>query len=289
MVISFGWIVNSRGSPLPRKGSPARRKVKSEEGSADTSKASRASRAPSTSRRVVRPASTEDIDRVVGEVSEELVSVLGLQGLFEAGDLRDLVEGVVRGLVDEGRRVDKSLLVKRFMLYREEVYKYLARKALESGNLNVELAEFIVYSAPEIAGKAAPWLYSLVKGSPAALDVLRNLWLRYGRPTPLTCPICGFSSLAPDLTCLICGSTPGEEDVKKANNFEEELKSAIKGWHRSLVEEVILAGYVYYDYNDREIKPPSMAKPGGAKAQITLNVREKMMLREYLSKLGDRS
>jgi hypothetical protein len=274
---------------LPRKGDPARRRVAGDEGSSETSKASRASRASSTARRVVKPAITEDIDRVVGEVSEELIAALGLQGLFEVGDLRDLVEGVVRDLVEEGRRVDKSLLVKRFTFYKEEVYKYLARKALEAGSLNEELAEFIVYSAPEIAGKAASWLYGLVKGSSAALDMLRSLWLRYGRPTPLICPVCNFSSLAPDLTCLICGSTPSEEDVKKANNFEEELKSAIKEWHRSLVEEVIRAGYVYYDYNDREIKPPSMAKPGGAKAQITLNVREKMMLREYLSKLEDRS
>jgi hypothetical protein len=39
-------------------------------------------------------------------------------------------------------------------------------------------------------------------------------------------------------------------------------------------------------FSVREIKPPSMAKPGGVGALITLSIREKMMLREYLSKLA---
>jgi len=264
---------------LPRKGGLTRRDAKTKEGSGGVQRAS----GVSSPRKVV---SVEEIDRIVGEVSEELVVRLGLQGLFEVDDLRDVVEGVVRELVDEGRRVDKNSIVKRFVLNKENVYKYLAVKALEGGDLREELAEFIVYSAPEIAGRAAPELYKLVKGNPVTLDTLRYLWERFGRPTPLKCPVCNFKSLTPDLTCMICGSTPSEEDVKKANNFEEELGNAVKGWHRRLVEEVVTAGYVYYDYHDREIKPPSMAKPGGVGALITLSIREKMMLREYLSKLA---
>jgi hypothetical protein len=85
---------------------------------------------------------------------------------------------------------------------------------------------------------------------------------------------------------MVCGGTPREEEVKEANNFLEELKYAAKEWHARLVEEVVRAGYVYYDYTDGTIKPPSMMKQGGIGAQITLNLHEKALLREYLLKLA---
>ncbi len=229
----------------------------------------------------------DEVERIISEVLEELIDRLGVRGLFDADDLRDFVEGFVRSTVDEGKRISKDSIVRRFEFYKDNVYKYLAMKALRDRSLSGELAEFIIHRAPEIAGKAAPLLYSIVKSNTFALDTLRQLWNIYGRPTPLECPICNFKALRPDLTCMVCGSAPDEEDVKKVNSFLEELKYTIKGWHRSLVEEVIRAGYVYYDYNDREIKPPSMMKPGGVGAIITLNLREKMALREYLSKLTE--
>ncbi len=228
----------------------------------------------------------EEVEKVVSEISEELVVRLGLQGLFTAGDLRDVVENVVQSIIDEGKKINKSSIIKHIELHKGDVYKYLAVKALNSGDLSKELAEFIVYSAPEIAGKAASELYNLLKDDKPTLDTLRDLWDRYGRPTPLKCPDCGFRALTPNLTCMICGSTPSEERVKEVNNFVEELKHAIRGWHRRLIEEVITAGYVYYDYIDMGIKPPSMMKPGRVGALITLSLREKMMLKEHLLKLS---
>ena len=228
--------------------------------------------------------SPEEVGRLVEEVSREVIEGLGLSGLFEVGDVRDMVESVVQSMVDEGRRLSKESILKILSNRREEVYKYLAARVLrDNRDLTVEVAEFIVFRAPDIAGRIAPQLYPLVKSNPVAVDSLRHLWELYGKPTPLKCPICGFKALTPDLNCIVCGGAPSEEEVKKVNNFEEELKHAIRGWRRELVEEALLAGYVYYD---GEVKPPSMAKPGGLGALITLNSREKMLLREHLARLA---
>jgi len=281
---------------LPRRGKSSRRE--SVKGGGAPSSASKpvvepravesvkAHRAPARSASSKRGVDVGEVERVISEVSEELVVRLGLEGLFTASDLRDIVESFVNQLVEAGRRVDGSSMVKRIEFYKDDVYKYLAIKALKAGELNEELAEFIVYRAPEVAGRVAPELYKILKNNKLALDTLRNLWERYGRPTPLKCPICGFRALTPDLTCMVCGGTPREEEVKEANNFLEELKYAMKEWHARLVEEVVRAGYVYYDYTDGTIKPPSMMKQGGVGAQITLNLHEKALLREYLLKLA---
>jgi len=281
---------------LPRRGRSSRKKSVKEGGAPSSAskpvveprvvEGVKARRAPARSASSRREVDVGEVERVISEVSEELVVRLGLEGLFTASDLRDIVESFVNQLVEAGRRVDGSSLVKRIEFYKDNVYKYLAVKALKARELNEELAEFIVYRAPEAAGRVAPELYKILKNNKLALDTLRNLWERYGRPTPLKCPICGFRALTPDLTCMVCGGTPREEEVKEANNFLEELKYAMKEWHARLVEEVVRAGYVYYDYMDGTIKPPSMMKQGGIGAQITLNLHEKALLREYLLKLA---
>ena len=114
---------------------------------------------------------------------------------------------------------------------------------------------------------------------PSLLSMLRTLWERYGLPLPLRCPRCGFMSITPELSCIVCGAAPSEEEVKRANNFEEELKRAVQGWHESLIMEVVSAGYVYFN---GEILPPSMGKGQGV--ILHLNQREKGMLRDLLVK-----
>ncbi|MEN2999026.1 MAG: hypothetical protein ABDH61_00350 [Acidilobaceae archaeon] len=222
----------------------------------------------------------EDLRGTIAEISEELVRRLDMEGLIEPGELYEIVEEVVQNLVERGRKVEASSVIKKLEERREGIYKYVASRLL-SGDSELDLArtEFLIYRAPELAGKAAPRLYREALKDPSLLSTLRTLWERYGFPLPLRCPHCNFMSITPDLNCVVCGATPSEEEIKRAMGFEEELRRAAQGWHESLIAETISAGYVYYD---GEIRPPSMGR-GGA-VLLHLNQREKAALREMLAR-----
>ncbi|MCS7107498.1 MAG: hypothetical protein NZ902_05295 [Acidilobaceae archaeon] len=222
----------------------------------------------------------EDPRDIVAKVSEELLKRLGMEGLIEPAELSEIVEEVVQNMMERGRKVEESLVLKKLEEKRDGIYKYVASKLL-SGDRELDLAkaEFLMFRAPELAGRAAPRLYKEVLKDPSLLSMLRTLWERYGLPLPLRCPRCGFMSITPELSCIVCGAAPSEEEVKRANNFEEELKRAVQGWHESLIMEVVSAGYVYFD---GEIRPPSMGKGQGV--ILHLNQREKGMLRDLLVK-----
>ncbi|MCX8196515.1 MAG: hypothetical protein N3F67_05525 [Acidilobaceae archaeon] len=221
----------------------------------------------------------EEIREVIRKIAEGLVKRLDMEGLVRAEELKELVETVVYDMVERGRKVEEEAVIRKLEERKEHVYKYVASKLIAGEReLDFKLAEFLIYRVPELAGKAAPRLYPEAKKDPGLLSTLKSLWERHGIPLPLPCPRCGFRSLTPDLSCVICGAAPSEEEVKRYMNFEEELRRAALRWHESLIAEALNAGYVYYD---GEVKPPSMGRGG---AVIHLNRKEKALLRELLRK-----
>ncbi|MEM0491430.1 MAG: hypothetical protein QXR02_05300 [Acidilobaceae archaeon] len=226
-------------------------------------------------------ASREEVNRLVVEVSESILEEFDLKNLFTVQDIRDIVENTIRDYVESGKKIEAKSLIKRFEIYRDELYKFLASKIIsENRELNNEIIEFIVYRAPEIAGKATPLLYKASIGAPHIIASLRELWERYGNPTLLRCPRCMFKSLTPDFYCLVCGATPGEAEIKTIMRFEDELRYAASQWHSNLIIEALNSGYVYYD---GEIKPPSLVK-NRTGVLFHLSTKEKNILREILNK-----
>lgn len=223
-----------------------------------------------------------ELEELISEVSERIAESLGISGTIPSSYVRELIENIVTDMSEGGRKVEAERVIKKVESQRENVYKALIARALGEGEITPELAELAVYRAPELAGRAAPMLYGLLKGSPHALSYLRGLWERYGMPTPVKCPRCGFMSITPDLQCVICGASPREEEVKASIGFEAELKRAARTWHESLIREVLSAGYVYYD---GEVKPPSM---GGGKLGVIFHIslKERSILLEELTRRG---
>ncbi len=207
---------------------------------------------------------TLDVEAVAGEVIPQVVERLGLDllGMSER-ELRDVIEPIIDEIA-KARKTKPSVesLVKRIVSGRQLLYKALAAKLLEREELTLEQLEFIVANAPELAGRAAPHLYRQAKrlGAEYIIDSLRMLWERYGRPTGVVCPYCGFSSVLPDLSCIVCGRTVDEEDLKRAIGFRRLLASFSRAYERALVEEAVNAGYVVYDRG--ELYPPSMKRRG---------------------------
>ena len=226
-----------------------------------------------------------DVEEVAGEVIPEVVSRLGLEylGLTER-ELRDIIEPIISSIA-EARSTKPSVesLVKRIAAGKEMLFKAIAAKLLEREELGREHLEFIVSYAPELAGRAAPRLYREASrlGLDYIIDSLRYLWERYGRPLPVRCPYCGFRSVTPGLTCIVCGRSVEEEDLKESIGFEDLLRRFAETSDPSIVEEVLRSGIVLYD---GELHPPSLRSRAPLAVELFLTRRERRVLEEALAR-----
>ncbi|MEM4041140.1 MAG: hypothetical protein QXM83_04885, partial [Ignisphaera sp.] len=108
----------------------------------------------------------------------------------------------------------------------------------------------------------------------------RTYWIlkRYNI-LPVECPRCKFNSLMPDLTCIICGSTVSEEELKKSIDFEKMLKEFVNLYSEEDVKKTIVYGYLYI--NSLGLKPPTHERDK-LDIEVALNTKEKEILKLML-------
>ncbi len=235
-----------------------------------------------------RTATSYDLKPVIDSVSQQVFNALGLDMFgFSLNDVKGVVSDMVYSIA-EGRstKLTEEAALKRVMAAKDNILKALASQLLmRAPRLTREQLDFIVSYAPESAGRAAPYLYKEARrlGAQDVVDYLRSLWARFGSPTPVECPRCGFRSVTPDLTCMVCGAQLSEREVKVGLNFPRALVEAARRMHPRLVEEMIAAGYVVLD---GEIHPPSLAPRGGFSLTLHLNREEKEALKSLLQSGG---
>ena len=227
---------------------------------------------------------TLDVAAVSKEVASEVIKRLGLDLIgVSADDIIDIVEDIVSGIA-ESRSTKPSVdsLVKRILASKDQFKKAVAARLLErkGEELNLEQLEFVVANAPELAGRSAPILYRVAKRLKAEhiILALQTLWNKYGLRTPIRCPRCGFYAVTPDLTCMVCGASLEEEEIKKSISFRERLESFLQRAPTPLVREIYQAGFVLLD---DEIHPPSMP-PSGFKVEVHLNREERLLVKKFL-------
>ncbi len=228
-----------------------------------------------------------DYETAVEVVTRGVVERLGLDYLnLSVQELKDIIEPIIIGIV-ESRKTKPSMesLIKRIVNNKRLLYKAIAAKLLDKEELTLEQLEFIIANAPELAGRAAPLLYRVAVGHNAdyLIDSLRYLWMKYGKPTRIRCPYCGFYSVTPDLHCMICGREVDENDLKTSINFTNILIETVKQYDRSLIEEILRAGFVIYDGG---IYPPSMKPLHREGIILFLSSREKKLLESLLEETG---
>ncbi len=226
---------------------------------------------------------TFDTVSAAREIASMILERWGLDLLgIDADFLVEIIYSIVSDIV--ASRASKPTvegLYRNLDRNRRFVLKAIAAKLLERESLTPEQLDFILAYAPDLAGKAAPHLYrqAVRAGADHIVDALRALWIQYGKPTPIECPYCGFRSVAPDLTCIVCGKTIEEHDLKKSIRFAEKLEQFADTAPRSLVLEVLSAGFVLYD---GEIKPPSMRSSSPLAVELFLSREEKELLKKRL-------
>ncbi|GBF09052.1 conserved hypothetical protein [Aeropyrum pernix] len=216
-------------------------------------------------------------------VEQLVLNNMGLDYLgLSSDEIRDVLEPIVLEAASTLSRPTAEGIARKIIGQKHLFLKALASRLAESvDRLTRERLEFIVQSAPEIAGKAAPALYDAARrlGADDIVEELRMLWEAYGSPTKARCPKCGFKALTPELWCLVCKRTSSEEEFKEYIGFQKLLEMWASRAPEELVEEVLRSSIIYYE--DGALAAPSEPKTPLA-VPLTLGSREKSIVKKRL-------
>ncbi len=160
-----------------------------------------------------------------------------------------------------------KVVAKRYLRAREKINEVIAaRLAFMLNELTPEQLEFIVFNINvNTALSVVPRIYGFLNrlGREDLIEILRikwrNSWIRkkYDVLPPL-CPYCGFNSLMPDLTCLVCGALVNEKDLIRSEEFRVKFMELVRNLSceelRALLQHDIIL------YNDSEVKPLTQKK-----------------------------
>ncbi len=211
------------------------------------SEASRKSR--SKGRSSVRRVNRDVIGELLAQYFDEVSEVLGLRDLVsDEGFRRELVKEVLELIVHSTTsKPSIDVLLKRIESNRRNINKLISAKILESVNkLTVEQLNFIISYGEEAVIPFISEIYrELIRSSRSELiDALKYVWEKYGRPTLVQCPKCGFRSIMPDYSCIICGYSVTENYVREQLSFSALFEDYIRAASTAELREVLDAGLV---------------------------------------------
>jgi ribosomal protein L37E len=138
-------------------------------------------------------------------------------------------------------------VMRKIKRYRDKVYPVIALRLLENiREPSQDQLEFIIQNGgPSIIGEIDR-LYRLAKkmGREDLIGYLSYVWEKYGRPTPVRCPRCGFRAVMPDYTCLVCGYVVSEDYVREQLGFDEKFRIYVEQASVAELRDVLELGYV---------------------------------------------
>ncbi|MCS7099092.1 MAG: hypothetical protein RMH84_02765 [Sulfolobales archaeon] len=272
---------------MSKKGKKTAVKEKEEEGQKKESREESASEEREKTRKKTASRREVDVDSWIERNIDEVVSRAGLDYLsldrelwFEV--LRDVLADLY-GSTTSYKSADD--ITKRLVRSSERVLPVIAaRLAHVLDNPSADQLEFIVVNIGDAVLDLAPRIYTWI-GRSGRKDLLGTLkykwsstWSRTRTPVlPIACPRCGFNSLMPDLTCIVCGHSTTEKELKESIGFSSRLRELLNSVDCSELKK--LANYDYVLVNDIEIKPPSFNRLP-IDVEVYLSKTDKEMVRE---------
>ena len=197
----------------------------------------------------------------------DLVSSIGLEFLnLNNDEYITVFTRIVDALRGESSTLDLDTIIRRIKRNLDKVYPMIASAVLElRDQLDEAQLEFVVNNIGDSVLAYAPRLYNeaLRFGRIDLIERLRSLWrhawvLKRYPILPLQCPKCGFNSLMPDLSCLVCGASVSERELKEFVNFKNMLTEFAYKEPLDSVKRALSYGYVYL--SSIGIKPPGESK-----------------------------
>lgn len=175
-----------------------------------------------------------DFDKWIEENIREFVELSGLSvlGLSKAQYVELLYEILIQLYGSPTTRTDVETVVKRYNRHKEVINELIANKLVHMfETLPPNLLDFIVANVKDSVLSVAPKIYGQIvrENRTDLVEILKIKWFngwisKKYRVPPIACPKCGFNSLMPDLSCLVCGSTVSESQLKKHVDFEKSLE-----------------------------------------------------------------
>jgi hypothetical protein len=143
---------------------------------------------------------------------------------------------------------------------------------------------------------AGPWiiqygdkLYNEINryGRQDLLNILKYEWNRWwsltkGAELPPQCPKCGFNSLMPDYTCIVCRHVATEKEILKSYNFDLYIDNIIRKKDIDLVKKIIEKGYIII--SSAGIKDPDSPK-GSLDLEVHLDHKSKNRLKHIIENI----
>ncbi|MGC9181774.1 hypothetical protein WLZ34_04705 [Thermogladius sp. KZ2Tp1] len=180
-----------------------------------------------------------------GYVNDALgLSQLGLDEETSKKIVLEVLDFVTQGL---SSKPDVDTVLRRIKRFKPQVDELVSAKMLELIKRPTrEQLEYIVYSGGRAAIAEVGRLYKLAKeyGREDLIATLQYLWTKYGIRSPVQCPKCGFNSVMPDYSCLVCGAVVTEKYVRDALDFSDKLNSFVKTASVGELRLAVERGYV---------------------------------------------
>lgn len=223
-------------------------------------------------------------EQVLESIVDELVSRLGLDVLgLNRDEYKEMLRPVIEGILDQySSRPSREALLSRLEHQAANLYVLASMYVLEKRErLNEDQLEFIVSNAPQVAAKYVSRLYEEAKrlGREDLIPLLRSAWERFGTPSPIPCPRCGFRAVTPDLVCMVCGYELSEREAKEMIDFGERLRELVEFYGPSAAREALTRGYVIVG---ETVKPPT-EPPGPMDVVLHLDNRDREVLKRLLA------
>ena len=207
------------------------------------------SKTTTTRRKKSRTKRTVNIDKLAQEYFNELYSYLGLDTI---GIPRELAYKIVHEVLDMlygglSSKPKLDAVLKKIKRFKEKINSIIALRLLENvKDPTPEQLEFIIQNGGQLIISEISRLYELARkaGREDLISYLEYVWEKYGRPSPVRCPKCGFRAVMPDFTCYICGHVVNEEYVRRELGFDEKFKMYVEQASVAELRDVVELGYV---------------------------------------------
>lgn len=234
-----------------------------------------------------------DIDGWINKYGEELAQYVGLDFL---GLTKDEIKVILRKPLEAvygspSSKPSVETIAKRFRRYANNINSLIAMGILEvRRELTKDQLEYVINNIGRAILAFAPRLYTeIIKNNaeyllPLARRLWANYWIQYkSKVLPTECPHCGFNSLMPDLTCLVCGKNVSEKLIKEHIKLRDYLKELVKDLTNEELRELYLKGYVLL--NGLGVKPPTEQREN-VDIEIHLSEGEKLVIKEEIKRRG---
>lgn len=221
-----------------------------------------------------------NINSLVLNILEDAALALGISHLGLTDDeLKIVIGNVIEYLLSSiSYKPSKSTILNRLSKGRIRFAPIISETILSlRKELNEDLLEYIVSYGGPICAVHVQRLYSeiLRKNREDLLSLLREAWETFGKPLPIKCPKCGFSSVKPDYTCLVCGYNVKEEEFREIINFNSLFHIFLEIANEKSLRKTLEHQVLIYDTQEG-LKPPP---PGYGKIQYIIPLKENELLR----------